>query len=109
MMRDPASPPPLVRAVAGDRAAGVGETLSVERGAAVEVRISVPDFTSPGLGPCPARCTIDLWWNGEKVDSAAAGASVVFRRPAAAGYLRIALMGGATTIALTNPIHVEVR
>jgi hypothetical protein len=109
MMRDAASPPPLVRAVAGDREAGVGDTLSAEQTGAVEVRISVPDFTSPGLGPCPAQCTVDLWWNGEKVDAAAAAASVVFRRPAAAGYFRIALMGGATTIALTNPIYVETR
>jgi hypothetical protein len=109
MMRDAASPPPIVRVVAGDRVAGVGETLSAERVAAVEVRTSVPDFTSPGLGPCPAQCTVELWWNGDKVDSAAAAPSVVFRRPAASGYLRIALMGGATTIALTNPIYVEVR
>ena len=109
MMRDAASPPPMVVAVAGRRRAGVGDTLAAERNALIEVHVSVPDFTSAGLGPCPAQCSVELWWNGEKVETAAGTGSVVLRRPASAGYLRIALMGGASTIALTNPIYVEIE
>lgn len=109
MMRDPASPPPVVVAVAGRRSAGVGDTLVAGRNAPLEVNVSVPEFTSEGLGSCPTQCRVELWWNGEKVETVPAADRVVFRRPASAGYLRVAVIGAGTTIALTNPIYVEIE
>lgn len=110
MMRDPASPPPTLLVSAGGRAAGVGETLDAAPGAELAVDVTVPAISTPGLPSCPASCTIELFWDGEKVDSASAAAGrVSFRRPVAPGYLRIALVSGGTTVALTNPVFVSVR
>ncbi|MEO6212216.1 MAG: CehA/McbA family metallohydrolase [Vicinamibacterales bacterium] len=110
MMRDPVSPPPLFTVSAGGRSAGVGGTIDAPRGAPLEIAVDVPAFTSQGLGSCPASCTVELSWNGEKVDTAsAAGGPVRFARPAENGYLRVAVLSGAAIVALTNPIFVSVR
>lgn len=110
MMRDPMSAAPLVSVSSHGRVAGVGETISASRGTPLEITVDVLPFTSPGLGPCPAGCSVELTWNGSKVDSALArGGRVTFIRPAANGYLRISVLSGTTIAALTNPVFVSVR
>ena len=56
------------------------------------------------------NCTVELSWNGENVNTASAtGGSVSFTRKASDGYLRVAVLSGATIVALTNPIFVSTR
>ncbi|HVL66172.1 MAG TPA: CehA/McbA family metallohydrolase [Vicinamibacterales bacterium] len=110
MMRDPVSPPPVVHVSAGATRAGVGESLVTEANADLEITVDVPGFTSEGLEPCPSRCTVELSWNGVRVDaSPAAGGRVSFRRPAADGYFRVAVLSQGTVVALTNPVFVITR
>ena len=110
MMRDPLSAAPLLSVSSGGRVAGIGETVSTSRGAPLEITVDVLPFTSPGLGACPASCTVELAWNGSKVDSAPArGGRVTFIRPASEGYLRISVLSGLTIAALTNPVFVSVK
>ena len=110
MMRDASSPPPMLTARSGGTSAGVGETLRAAANAPLEFGVQVPVFTSRGLSPCPAQCTVELFWNGEKVDSAPAGSGhVTFQRTAAPGYGRIALISTGVVVALTNPIYVTIR
>lgn len=110
MMREPTSPPPSVTVTSAGASAGVGETLRPPRDAAIEVVVAVPPFTSVGLGACPSACAVELFWNGEKVDAAAAGTGrVTFSRRAAEGYFRVSVTSGATTVALTNPVYVSVQ
>lgn len=110
MMRDPASPPPVLTVSSGGRTAGVGETLRAIRGADLDVSLTIPSFTSPGLAPCPANCTVEISWNGrtEKTVPGADG-NVSFRRRADAGYLRVAIRSGQTVVALTNPVFVAIQ
>ncbi len=110
MMRDPASPPPILTVSTGGRSAGVGETLESMRGAPLEVAVTVPSFTSQGLAPCPSACTVEISWNGVKSDTASATSGrVVFTRQAENGYLRAAVLSGQTVVALTNPVFVRTR
>jgi hypothetical protein len=110
MMRDPVSPPPILTVSTGGRRAGVGETLDSPLDAVLEISVSVPVFTSPGLAPCPAACTVKLSWNGVTTDTVpAADGRVTFTRKAESGYLRVAILSGPTTVALTNPVFVNVR
>jgi len=110
MMRDPTSAPPLFTVSSGTSSATVGETIRAKSSATLDVLVHVPPFTSPGLAACPMNCSVELSWNGEKVNTAAAtGGSVSFTRKASDGYLRVAVLSGATIVALTNPIFVSTR
>ncbi|MBA3297625.1 MAG: PHP domain-containing protein, partial [Acidobacteria bacterium] len=110
MMRDPASPPPLLTVSSGGRKAGVGETLEATRGADVDVSLTIPSFTSPGLAACPAKCTVEVSWNGRTENTVpGADGNVSLRRRAEAGYLRVAIRSGTTVVAITNPVFVTVK
>ncbi|MBA2260915.1 MAG: PHP domain-containing protein [Acidobacteria bacterium] len=110
MMRDPASPPPVVTVTSAGRTAGTGETLEISPGAELDVHVSIPAFTSPGLGACPASCTVELSWNGDSATThPAADGTVRVRRAGGNGYLRVAVRSGTTIVALTNPVYVTVK
>ncbi len=110
MMRDPVSAPPFFTVSSGTSSALIGGTVQAKPGATLDVLVHVPPFTSPGLAACPMNCTVELSWNGEKVNTApATGGSVSFTRKASDGYLRVAVLSGTTIVALTNPIFVSTR
>jgi hypothetical protein len=112
LMRDPASPPPHVRAESGGRTAGIGETLHVEPGAAATVTVRVEQFTSPGLDPCPRACAAELYWNGERAHVAKippTGEVVFPIPPGSAGRLRVQVTSAGAIVALTNPIWIHVE
>ncbi len=111
MMRDPASPPPILTVGSSGGSAGAGETLHPARGAEMEITVAVSSFTSPGLAACPASCTVELSWNGGSPTKHAAGDGrvVAVRRLTESGYLRAAVRSGTTIVALTNPVYIVVK
>ena len=110
MMRDPASPPPVLTISSAGRSAVVGETLEAVRDEELEAIVTIPAFTSPGLPPCPTDCTVEFSWNGRAVNTVpAADGRVSFRRRAEAGYLRAIVRSGSTIVALTNPVYVIIK
>ena len=110
MMRDPTSPPPILTVTSHGRTAGTGETLETRRGAELEITLSLPPFTSPGLAACPANCTVELSWNGGAATAhRAPEGHVTARRAADTGYIRAAVRSGTTIVALTNPVYIVAK
>lgn len=96
-------PPPILIARTHGNTARIGDTILVERGAALALEVAIP----VALGP--AR--VELVWNGEVVETAVAAAAMPLRYEReiqSDGYVRahVSLPDG-TPVAVTNPIFVK--
>jgi len=104
VMGDATSPTPRFALRADGKTAVIGDTLPLGPQGAFAIEVA-----APGL----ARGRADIYWNGEKVDSAPLEGEnpVVFDRTASAeGYVRVQLYGAdGRILALTNPIYIKVE
>ena len=101
VMRDARTAPPSVRASCGAERAGIGEAVTCPAGEKLSVHVSMPDLPEASAG---------FIWNAARMTSRRIGRGTTFSMPAAAGYLRVHIEGAdGSTIAITNPVYVEIR
>lgn len=104
VMGDATSHTPRFAVRAEGTTATAGDTLLLGPAGAFQVEVGAPDL---------AGGRADVYWNGQKVDSAPLRGEdpVVFRRTAAAdGYVRAQLHAAdGSTFAITNPVFVTVQ
>jgi hypothetical protein len=96
-------PAPLVTARAGAAEAAIGDELRAAAGERVQIDVR---------GETYSGATVDLFWNGDRIDSTIVGEDgrAVFERFATMpGYYRVHVSRGGSLLAVTNPIYISAE
>jgi hypothetical protein len=101
VMRDAATEAPAVHASCGSQSAGAGDTLTCGANDTLTMRIDAPTLHNGDVA---------FVWNAARLTSKPIDGSATFTMPAARGYLRAHLYAADhSTVAITNPVYVEIR
>jgi hypothetical protein len=96
-------PAPTFTARSADAHATTGDELRAKSGERVDIDIAENAYSG---------ATVDLFWNGERIDSATMspdGRAAFERFATASGYYRVHISRGGTLLAVTNPIYIAIR